>query len=251
MHYYKFNIGDYKSHTDHLELLEDLAYRRMLDWCYLHESPLPDDVPDIAKKICMRSHCDCIEFILKEFFTLKNTGWHQDRIKKEISVYHSKSDKAKASAMARWDKKAIKNKDIKDDANAMRTQCDRNANAMLNTKQETLNTKQETLSFSSSDDDSYVKPNIKKIPYQKIIDLYHSLCPDMPCVIELTDIRKKQIKARWNSNEDYQCREFWEVFFTAVAKSDLLNGRVNSFRADLQWLTKHGNFIKVLEGKYV
>jgi len=105
--------------------------------------------------------------------------------------------------------------------------------------------------LSSSDDDSYVKPNIKKIPYQKIIDLYHSLCPDMPCVIELTDIRKKQIKARWNSNEEYQCREFWEVFFSAVAKSDLLNGRVNSFRADLQWLTKHGNFIKVLEGKYV
>ncbi|NDH69342.1 MAG: DUF1376 domain-containing protein, partial [Gammaproteobacteria bacterium] len=32
MHYYQFHIGDYKSHTHHLSLLEDLAYRRLLDF---------------------------------------------------------------------------------------------------------------------------------------------------------------------------------------------------------------------------
>ena len=105
--------------------------------------------------------------------------------------------------------------------------------------------------LSSSDDDSYVKPAVKKIPYQQIIDIYHSHCPDMTCVVELTDTRKKQIKARWNSKAEYQCREFWEFFFSTVAKSDFLKGRVNSFKADLQWLTKLDNFVKVLEGKYV
>ncbi|MCP4984979.1 MAG: YdaU family protein, partial [Colwellia sp.] len=47
MHYYQFNIGDYTSHTSHLDPLEDIAYRRMLDWVYLHESPLPLSVKQI------------------------------------------------------------------------------------------------------------------------------------------------------------------------------------------------------------
>jgi uncharacterized protein YdaU (DUF1376 family) len=56
MHYYQFNIGDYQSHTNHLDPLEDLAYRRMLDWCYLHEKPLPLDANEIARIIRLRDH---------------------------------------------------------------------------------------------------------------------------------------------------------------------------------------------------
>ena len=40
MNYYPFHIGDYASHTRHLTLMEDLAYRRLLDLYYLHERPL-------------------------------------------------------------------------------------------------------------------------------------------------------------------------------------------------------------------
>jgi uncharacterized protein YdaU (DUF1376 family) len=44
MNYYPFHVGDYAAHTAHLEPMEDLAYRRMLDAYYLRESPLPVDV---------------------------------------------------------------------------------------------------------------------------------------------------------------------------------------------------------------
>ena len=54
MHYYQFNIGDYASHTRHLDLLEDLAYRRILDLYYLHERPLNGDATLVAKQIGMR-----------------------------------------------------------------------------------------------------------------------------------------------------------------------------------------------------
>jgi uncharacterized protein YdaU (DUF1376 family) len=70
MHYYQFNIGDYHTHTDHLSEMEDLAYRRMLDWCYLHEKPLPEDVAEVARLIRMRSHSDSIANVLREFFEL-------------------------------------------------------------------------------------------------------------------------------------------------------------------------------------
>ena len=80
MHYYQFNIGDYTTHTLHLDDLEDLAYRRMLDWYYLHESPLPDSVDQIAKFIRMRTHTESIANVLHEFFTLTEYGYQQKKV---------------------------------------------------------------------------------------------------------------------------------------------------------------------------
>lgn len=121
MHYYKFNISDYKSHTEHLDLMEDLAYRRMLDWCYLHESPLPKDKKDIARLIRMRTHSECIATVLREFFTKdKNGDYINKRIFLEINATSEKSSKARDAANARWDKAST-------DANALQTECERNA----------------------------------------------------------------------------------------------------------------------------
>lgn len=144
MHYYKFNISDYKAHTEHLELLEDLAFRRMLDWMYLHEKPLPKEVNEIARFIRMRTHCDCITNVLHEYFTKTKGGFINERVGKELGNFQKKSALAKKSAEARWKKNTSKNNDLPD-ANALQTQCDSDANGMLNTKHKTLNTKQETL----------------------------------------------------------------------------------------------------------
>lgn len=127
MHYYQFNIGDYKSHTEHLSEMEDLTYRRMLDWYYLHEKPLPADYGEIARLIRMRSHIDCIAVVLHEYFDVTDDGWIHHRADAEIAKAGDKSDKAKRSAKARWDKKTNKNKDLGNDANALQTQSESNA----------------------------------------------------------------------------------------------------------------------------
>lgn len=135
MHYYKFNIGDYASHTQHLDPIEDIAYRRMLDWVYLHESPLPDSPEQIGRLIRMRTHSECIAVVLREFFVLTDHGWMQEKADSEIQAYNEKSTKAKASAMARWAKKPNKQ-----DANALQPESERNANHKpLTTNKETLN----------------------------------------------------------------------------------------------------------------
>ena len=123
MHYYQFNIGDYITHTAHLDESEDLAYRRMLDWYYLHESPLPDSVEQIAKYIRMRTHTESIANVLSEFFIAGEYGYHQKKADEQIDAYKAKSDKAKASASARWSKKPIER-----DASALQTQSEGNAN---------------------------------------------------------------------------------------------------------------------------
>jgi uncharacterized protein YdaU (DUF1376 family) len=119
MHYYQFNIGDYKSHTEHLSEMEDLTYRRLLDWYYLHETPIPLDEDEVARQIRMRSHIDCIAVVLREYFECTTKGWIHHRANKELSKAGDKSQKASESAKARWNKQK--------DANALQMQSESNA----------------------------------------------------------------------------------------------------------------------------
>ena len=139
MHYYLFNIGDYQSHTAHLSEIEDLAYRRMLDWCYLHEKALPAEPSEIARQIRMRTHSESIEVVLREYFERNVDGWISLRVIAEILKVGVKSEKASASAKARWEAKPNKNNNLANDANALRTQSDSNATHYpLPTTQDTL-----------------------------------------------------------------------------------------------------------------
>ena len=130
MHYYQFNIGDYQSHTAHLSETEDLVYRRLLDWMYLHEKPIPLDLDEVARQIRMRTHSDCIANVLREFFDRMDYGWISERVLKEIEKAGEKSRKASDSAKARWSKTA--------DADVMRTHSE--GNATQDTKHRTQNT---------------------------------------------------------------------------------------------------------------
>jgi uncharacterized protein YdaU (DUF1376 family) len=93
MHYFQFNIGDYASHTRHLSLLEDLAYRRMLDSYYLREEPLPESAAEVARLIGMREHIAEIEQVLSDFFELTADGWRHARADREIAGYARFLDK--------------------------------------------------------------------------------------------------------------------------------------------------------------
>lgn len=125
MHYYQFNIGDYMRDTAHLDEMEDLAYRRMLDLYYLRESPLPLEVKEIAKLIRMRSHCECIADVLQEFFERTENGWINSKADAVLSSIYSKSEKAKKAAEKRWKKQPVKN------ADALQTHCQDDADGML------------------------------------------------------------------------------------------------------------------------
>jgi uncharacterized protein YdaU (DUF1376 family) len=100
VNYYPFNVGDYAAHTAHLEPMEDLAYRRLLDQYYLREGPLPADIQATAKLVRMRSMAADVESVLREFFTLTEAGWTHKRCDLEIERMQDKQAKARASAQA-------------------------------------------------------------------------------------------------------------------------------------------------------
>lgn len=108
MHYYQLNIGDYHSHTSRLSLIEDIAYRRMLDVYYLTERPLSECSTDVARDIGMSEYIEEISYVLEKFFTLSDKGFINKRADAEIKHYKSKQRSAskagKASALLRKEK---------------------------------------------------------------------------------------------------------------------------------------------------
>lgn len=100
------------------------------------------------------------------------------------------------------------------------------------------------------------KPGTPATPHQEIIALYHEILPVCPPVREWNDTRKKYLQARWREKPERQSLEWWRKFFSYVAKSDFLTGKMPGrnngppFIADLEWLIKPSNFAKVIEGRY-
>ena len=124
MHWYKFNIADYKKDTDHLSMLENGAYLKLINRYYLTEEPLPLDETQLFRLIGVRSddEATAIRNVLQDFFTKSENGFIHKRCDIVIEEYQEKSDKASQSAKVRWE--------TKNNANAMRTQCDGNANSI-------------------------------------------------------------------------------------------------------------------------
>ena len=82
---------------------------------------------------------------------------------------------------------------------------------------------------------------------EQIFKLYNELCVSLPKAIQLSDKRKKQIKALI---KNFSTEDVGAVFRKTNA-SDFLSGRNGKWTAcNIDWLINPSNFLKVLEGKY-
>jgi uncharacterized protein YdaU (DUF1376 family) len=130
MYYYAHHIGDFTKDTENLNDHQLATYLRMLWSYYTNESPITGEFDDIA--FAMRSDKKTVRLLLRHYFTKTNVGWTHTRCDKEISAYHDKSEKSKASANARWSNANA----MRTHRKSMRTQCERIANTMMRTHSE-------------------------------------------------------------------------------------------------------------------
>jgi len=82
--------------------MEDLAYRRLLDFYFLHEQPIKHR--DIARQIGMREHEEDVMTVLNEFFISTEDGFVSPRADKEIKQYKEFAEAGKRGAAKRWSK---------------------------------------------------------------------------------------------------------------------------------------------------
>ena len=98
MHYYKFNIADYRKDTGHLSTIEHGIFRQLIDWYYLDEQPISLETQVVSRRLRLGSD-DLIflENVLSDFFQKTAKGYVHKRIEFEIREYHEQAEKNKAN----------------------------------------------------------------------------------------------------------------------------------------------------------
>lgn len=132
MHYYQFNIGDYKAATAHLTNEEDLAYRRLLDMYYDSETKIPLDTQWVARRI--RVEASVIRDVLNDMFDKHDDGWFHARCQEVIEAYHAMAEKNRANGRMGGRKKNPVGNPVATDTQPI-------AKATINYKPETINDK--------------------------------------------------------------------------------------------------------------
>lgn len=88
MHYYQFNIADYRKDTSHLTALEHYIYRSLIDWYYLDEKPIPLETQLVSRRLSIDNQSLIfIENVLSDFFEKRDDGYHHNRIDNDILDY--------------------------------------------------------------------------------------------------------------------------------------------------------------------
>lgn len=96
MHYYKFNIADYRKDTGHLSTIEHGIYRQLIDWYYLDEQPIPEETQVVIRRLRLGSEeVKFLQNVLSDFFVLGKKGYTHKRIEVEIKDYHEQVEKNK------------------------------------------------------------------------------------------------------------------------------------------------------------
>ena len=109
MNFYKHFIGDYQRDTMHLTMMQDGAYRRLLDACYATERVLPADTDDCYRlaRAFSKDEREATDEVLREFFPVGLDGSrHNKRTEKELANATAYAGAQSMRAHKRWQMQA-------------------------------------------------------------------------------------------------------------------------------------------------
>lgn len=96
-------------------------------------------------------------------------------------------------------------------------------------------------------EDTPIPPKGERVNYQAVVELFNETCPSLPKVRDLTDQRRRAIKARimeGNTAEDFR------AVFAKVQASSFLTGKNGGWKCGFDWILKPSNWQKIREGNY-
>lgn len=98
MHYYQFNVADYRKDTAHLTPIEHYIYRTLIDLYYLDEKPIPKETQWVLRRLCLASEYEPqLQNVLKDFFIECKDEWKHKRVEDEIYTFHKNCEKNRAN----------------------------------------------------------------------------------------------------------------------------------------------------------
>lgn len=185
----------------------------------------------------------------KETITL-NKNYDQWR----IGLVKTSSDKRFEEVLKRNLNEVLETRTEQTDGSQIKNQNDENSNVVV------LKTRTETPENSSRDNSSE-RPkeskdikrskeikNIVNVPYDDIKESFNQTCISLPKIRDMTEARKKTLRARWLKYKDIGP---FQQLFEMAEESDFLSGRNEKWlNCGFDWLICERNMVKVLEGNY-
>lgn len=107
MNFFPFHPGDYMLRTAHLDPIEDLAYRRLIDLYYVNEAPLTGTPEELARVIRLRSNTTEVAAVLREFFAEEDGTWNHSHCDDVIDQYYEAKKSHWGSRLSKQDRCAI------------------------------------------------------------------------------------------------------------------------------------------------
>ena len=240
--YIQLYVADYLADTIHLSTEEHGAYMLLIMNYWQTGKPLPKNRLQAISKLD-NERWTLAERTLSEYFIEDADGnWVHERIEMDLNKVKSKSIQASKAGKKSAEARALKSKDISTDVE--------------HHNERTLNhTDTEADTDTDKPTTQGAKPKASPVPYQSIIDLYHEKLPNNPRIAKLSESRKRQIKARWNNG--IGDLEAWCRYFEMISSNKFLTGqsppghnRTKPFIADIDFIIKEANVLKIVEGKY-
>jgi uncharacterized protein YdaU (DUF1376 family) len=253
MNYYPRYPGDYMRDTGHLSLVEHGAYTVLLDHYYAKAGPLPASLEALVR-LC-RAMTDqeqaAVKTVTEEFFPLSNDGLrHNARADAEIADWDAYS--AKQRELSRRGVKAKREKRAQ--GSSARSTEGSTDGLIQRLTPPPPPPPPESGVLEDSDSRPRRRTQASTQFHLDVIDAYHELLPDLPRVKIWSEKRARALEARIQervaAGKPADKIEYWRELFRGVSTSDLLCGRSGAWCADLEWLTKAENFVKVIEGRY-
>lgn len=254
MHYYQFNIGDYRAATAHLSNEEDLAYRRLLDMYYDSESKIPLDTQWVSRRLRLEPHV--VRDVLQDMFVEQDDGWFHAKCDEVIQHYHAMAEKNRTNGRLGGRKKNPVGIPVASESEPI-------AKATNNDKPITIN--QENTYICPPTGEPEAKDGLPTCEHKAVVELYHQHLPTLRRVEVWNAARQGYLRQRWREVASELAQEkqidtkdvlnWWGEFFQHIGKSKFLTGRIQhkdgrSFSADLEWILRPSNFAKIVEGKY-
>lgn len=229
--------------------MEDLAFRRLLDFYYLHEHPIKHR--DVARQIGLKDFEQDVLTVLEEFFLSTDAGFVNPRADKEIEKYREFSEAGKRGAAKRWGT----NGEANSPPNA--TPIATNNHKPITNNHKPINTEGKP-SLSGT--------TFPPCPHTELLKLWAKNLPHLTQPRTWEGNRQANMRQRWiqagkpsaYSLEGYKTTEdglkWWDSFFgyiandTSLAKGFEAKGR--TWLPDLEWVVNATNFQKIIDGKY-
>ena len=303
MHYYQHNIGEFASVTRLFGPLEIGIAQIFIDEYVRTEKPLPSDfIKEVTESVATRYPfaneslaSGYVSLVLRKLFREEGDGYVCPMLDEQLKKYEERAERNRQNASKPRKKQANPLKD-KESSDSLASGKPVVSQSLTTNNQEPITNNQSIevvpngttrtcppigvpanapsgLSPASGQADLFEeepktikvprKGAIPPCPYQKIVDLYHEILPELPRVNAITPSRQATIKARWafsykeeNCKSEAECLEVFKAIFGIVRESDFLMGRTprsqghSNWMPDFMWLMKQENFLKVANRQY-